>query len=298
MTSSLVSVVIITHNRVNELVRCIQTVLKQQDPLFEILVVDNASEDGTCETIAALFPQVRIHRSETNLGVPGGRNIGFQIASGDICITIDDDAEFMQPDSISRCRQYFAEHRMLACLSFRIMDGSGVKVARKFIPRRDRKIFASDSEGALFSGTGFAFRRDVFIALGGFWERLAPYFGEEPDISYRILEQGYSILHTVHIPVLHYETPVMRPNSRRTYCGIRNTPWIAIRSLPWFAVITLTVFGWGYFFIIALRQKHLRFFFIGIGDSLRGLPHAYSLRKPISRQTRAKLRQYSGLYWY
>lgn len=298
MTLPLVSVVVITQNRKNDLRRCIQSIFSQQDENFEVLVIDNASQDGTCEMLARDFPDVHIHRSETNLGVPGGRNLGFKNAAGNICITIDDDAEFMQPDSIRHVRRYFEEDSALACISFQILEGSERKVAQKFVPRRDRKIFSVDTEGALFCGTGFAVRRDMFLELGGFWEMLAPYFGEEPDLSYRMLERGYKILHTVQVPVLHHESPVMRPNERRTYCGARNTPWIAIRSLPWFPAMSLIVLSSGYFFLIAVRQGHVRAYLRGIKDSLEGAKSAYRLRQQIGRKATRKLKKYSGLFYY
>ncbi len=295
---ALVSIVIITQNRMHELARCIESALKQQDDHFEILVIDNASQDGTCDMLATRFPQVRLYKSPKNLGVPGGRNLGFEMAAGEICIALDDDAEFMSQDCVSRSRQYFIEKPDLACLAFQIIDSKDKRIAYKLIPRRDRKVFPFDQQGALFSGTGFAFRRSMFLSLGGFWEKLAPYFGEEPDISYRILEQGYTIWHTTSISIMHYETPVMRPNTRRTYCGVRNAPWIAIRSLPWFSVVTLTVFGWCYFFVMGVRHGHVGVVFKGIRDSIAGFGDAYRLRKPVSRATRDTLKRYSGLYWY
>lgn len=293
----LVSVVIVTRNRCRLVLDCLESVLAQDYPAIEILVVDNASTDGTCAAVAEAYPQVRLLRQERNTGAPGGRNIGIGAASGAICVSIDDDAVFLDRSSISRCVPYFTRDPKLGCLALRIVDQYG-NIVTKLIPRRDRRIITADAAGANFSGTGFVLRRDVFVALGGFWEKLNPYFGEEPDFTCRLLDGGYHILHTPFISIRHYETPNERPRERRMYFGTRNAPWIALRSFPWPAVISLTVLAWGYFFLIAGRDGQLRSYGRAIADSLRGLPEVYRMRRPISRETARILRKHSGLLFY
>ncbi len=293
----LVSVVIVTRNRCKLVLDCLETVLSQDYPHVEIIIVDNASEDDTCAAITARYPSVRILRQQTNTGAAGGRNIGIREAKGEICISIDDDAIFLDNASITRCVPYFQKDPNVACLALRIVDQYG-NVVTKLIPRRDRKIITADSEGANFSGTGFAVRRDVFVSLGGFWEKLNPYFGEEPEYAYRVLDQGYRIIQTPFVSIRHYETPFERPKERRLYFGVRNAPWMALRSLPWGAVISLTVLTWGYFFLIACKEGQLKSFVRSINESVRGMPEIYRIRKCIAKPAREKLRKYSGLMYY
>lgn len=291
------SVVIITRNRCQAVIACIESILKQDMPPLEIIVVDNASTDGTCDSLRNRYPQLRLLPQTINTGVPGGRNIGIGEAKGDICICIDDDALFLSDSSISTILPYFEKDEKLAALAFRIVDQYG-NIVTKLIPRRDRKAVNADTPGANFSGTGFALRREPFMLLGGFWEMLNPYFGEEPDYCYRLLDAGYHILHTPFVTICHDESPKERPRNRRLYYGARNSAWMALRSLPWPAVFSLTLLSWGYFFLLALKEGQLKSYARSLRDSIRGMPEVYRIRKPISVETRAILRRYSGLYYY
>lgn len=296
MNTPLVSIVIITRSRCKEVQACIDSALAQDYANIELVIVDNASSDDTCQTITQKYPQAKLLAQKTNTGVAGGRNIGIAASSGSICLCIDDDAIFLDPASITRCVPYF-ENPSIACLALRIVDQYG-NIVKKLIPRRDRKIITMDTEGANFSGTAFAVRREVFTTLGGFWEKLNPYFGEEPDFTYRLLDAGHRIMHTPFISIRHYESTCERPKTRRPYYGARNAPWMALRSLPWPCVISLTLLSWAYFFLLALKEGQLSSFLRSAAESVRGMPEVLRMRKPVTRNTCRTLWRHSGLLFY
>lgn len=289
-----VSVVIVTRNRSSALDRCLQSVLAQDYAHKEIIVVDNGSSDDTLAMMSTRYPSITLLPQGKNTGAPQGRNIGIGHAKGELCVCIDDDAEFIGTQAISRCVEYFQKDAALACLSMHVVDQHD-RVVTKLIPRRDRKIITQDTPGAMFSATGCALRSSAFREVGGFWEMLNPYFGEEPELAYRLLDKGYGILLTPHISVRHWEVSMERHVSRRLYYGTRNAPWLALKNLPWYSVIGLTVLSWGYFFLIALRDKQLGMYVKAIIESIKHLPEVYRLRKPIGPQAVAMLWRYSGL---
>lgn len=295
MPSLTISLVIITHNRATELESCLHSLQQQLRLPDEILVVDNGSHDNTGDLLATRFPDVRVITAPYNLGVAKGRNLGYQEATGDICVTIDDDAQLIEPDALQRVARYFETHDTLCCISFEVRD-AGNNVVRKLIPRRDRVRITEDSPGASFVGTGHAMHRRRFLELGGFWEALGLYFGEEPDLSYRILEAGYQILHTPHIGVRHFESAAARPAGRRIYFGTRNTPWIAVKNLPWTSVACLTILAWAYFLASAIVMGRIGDYMRGVRDCLYGMPMVWRQRRCVSRRTRALVKQYSGVY--
>lgn len=291
------SIIIVTRNRATDLLRCLQSVFAQDYIDLEVIVVDNASTDNTTTLIAQTYPSVTILRQSTNTGAPEGRNIGIKHAHGELMLCLDDDAELLDPQTINKSVRYFREDTRLACLSFLVLDQHG-KIVRKLIPRRDRKHITDDTPGAMFSATGCILRRSAFLEVGGFWEKLNPYFGEEPELSYRLQDNGYRILLTPHIAVRHYESPMERPSDRRLYCGVRNTPWLALRNLPWYCVISLTVLAWGYFSVVAIRNHQLTIFFKAISDSIVQWPAIYRIRKPIYRETQKLIWKYSGVLFF
>lgn len=91
MDEKLVSIITVTRNR-KELVRqCLDSVFKMAYPNFEMILVDNASADGTAEMVNKEFPSVKVISSAINLGLNGGKNKGEQFAAGDYVLFLDSD---------------------------------------------------------------------------------------------------------------------------------------------------------------------------------------------------------------
>lgn len=98
---------VVTHNRKQLLQDCLTALLKQHYPVAQILVIDNASADGTREMVQQHFPQVEYRCLPENSGAAGGFHYGLQMARGleyDWIWLLDDDAH-PQPDSLGRLMQ-------------------------------------------------------------------------------------------------------------------------------------------------------------------------------------------------
>lgn len=89
--STLVSIIIPTYNRKNELLGCLDSVYRSSYNNIETIVVDNASIDGTTKLVRKLYPQTEIIELDRNTGVTGGRNVGAKIAKGDFILFLDSD---------------------------------------------------------------------------------------------------------------------------------------------------------------------------------------------------------------
>ena len=87
----LVSAVVPTLNRKDDLLHCIESVIDSSYENIEIIVVDNASTDGTGEAVRQLYPNVKLVRLGENTGVTGGRNVGARMAKGEFILFLDHD---------------------------------------------------------------------------------------------------------------------------------------------------------------------------------------------------------------
>ena len=76
--SGKVSIVIPTYNRKKDLMQCLISVENLLYSKIKVIVVDNASTDGTSEIIKRVFPRIKIVKNARNLGVSGGRNTGLK----------------------------------------------------------------------------------------------------------------------------------------------------------------------------------------------------------------------------
>ena len=106
-----VTVVITTRNRKDSLRTALQSVLTQTAKP-EVLVIDDASTDGTAEMVRGEFPTVRLDQSPQALGLIVQRNRGASLANGDIIFSIDDDAAFSTPHVIEQTLAEFEHDRV------------------------------------------------------------------------------------------------------------------------------------------------------------------------------------------
>lgn len=164
----LFSVVICTYNRSRRLEGAIASVLAQQDADFELVVVDDGSEDDTARVVAGVdSPRVRyVHRP--NGGLSAARNTGIAAAQGDFVVFLDDDDR--------------VDPRWLATLAGAIGPCTGVVScgARFHSPDQgwevirlpERQPAAFEGVTALFLAGTFAVRRELYAEVGGYAEDL------------------------------------------------------------------------------------------------------------------------------
>jgi len=96
----LVSVTIVTYNSGRFIKRCLESVLEQQYPNIEVVVVDNASTDGTVDILEQFADRCRIYYNEDNLGFAAAQNQAIAIGRGDWVLTLNPDV-LLNPDFIS-----------------------------------------------------------------------------------------------------------------------------------------------------------------------------------------------------
>ena len=99
------SIVITTKNRKEELRQALLS-CRTQSHVAEVLVLDDASTDGTSEMLREEFPEVKVERTEESAGLIVQRNKGAKLAKGDVIFSLDDDAEFSHPDVVADTLAY------------------------------------------------------------------------------------------------------------------------------------------------------------------------------------------------
>ncbi|MDZ4401088.1 glycosyltransferase family A protein [Prosthecobacter sp.] len=217
------SVIIVTRNRKADLRRALYSTLMQDIPC-EVIVVDDASTDGTVEMVRQEFTSVRLVESEISVNCCVQRNRAASLAHGEYIISIDDDAEF---STASIVRQTLADfsHPRIAAVSIPHKDILVSPEIRTPIPAGPGTWVV----GA-FVGTAYAVRRDVFLQFGGYREALET-GTEERDFCLRLLNFGYVTALGTADPILHYASPV-RDGWRRRMLERRNDLCHAFWNVP------------------------------------------------------------------
>ncbi|HEX3799015.1 MAG TPA: glycosyltransferase [Verrucomicrobiae bacterium] len=270
------SVVITTKNRREDLCKSIVSALQQTFPL-EILVMDDASTDGTAEHVKRHFPQVQVHRSEVSLGYIVQRNRAARLAKSGIIISMDDDAIFSSEFVVGHTLREFDNPRVGA-VAIPFVDVNRGPSIYQCAPQAE-KLYAIYS----FTGTAHALRRDLFLKLGGYRENLI-HQGEEEDYCLRLLDAGFITRCGRSDPILHFESP-RRSFKRMDYYGARNKILYAWHNVPWGQLpmhLAGTTFKSA---IYTFKPDRLLTRLCGIGNAYASIFSGQIRRRPVNRKS-------------
>ena len=223
------AVVLTMGNRPAELTALLDSVAAQRGPAIETVVVANGVD------VPALPEGVRGIRTEQNLGIPGGRNVGIEAFGHDarevdVVLFLDDDGLLPQPDDAERLRAAFAADPRLGIVSFRIADPDSGETQRRHVPRLRAADPLRSSRVTTFLGGASAVRSTVFAQAGQLPGEFF-YGHEETDLAWRALDAGWEIEYRADI-LLHH--PKTAPSRHAVYNRniARNRVWLARRNLP------------------------------------------------------------------
>ena len=179
-----VSIIIVTWNRLDEMLKNLRYLRFQGDVRFEVVVVDNGSTDGSAERLAQI-EGVKFVGLEANVGPCEARNIGIAQAKGRYLLFLDSDA------ILSKWKLAWLVKRMdqdptIGILTCRIINGFTRKIDQWIHSRPQSGFHRHEFETYSFSAAGAIVRRQALRDAGLFWEQLFIYT-EEVDLSIRIL---------------------------------------------------------------------------------------------------------------
>jgi peptidoglycan-N-acetylglucosamine deacetylase len=186
-TPPMISVVIPAYNEAKFIERALESLRQQDYPNFEIIVVDNNSQDRTAE-ITKRYGVTVIY--EARRGVAYARNAGFRAAHGEVIATTDADT-ILPPHWLSHIARKFQNNPLLVAYGGLYSLNSGSLQARLFFPRAAYVLWRIDkyiNRGWSLTGANMAVRRHAFRTVGGFNTDL--HVGEDADLSQRLKRLG------------------------------------------------------------------------------------------------------------
>ncbi len=231
--ASVTTIVFTTHNRRDLLRQAIVAARGQSVPL-DILVMDDASTDGTAAMMAAEFPDIGYHRSSSNVGPCYHRTRGIELAATDIVFPLDDDSILQSPHTIEQTLAEFTHDRIGAVAIPFANKLQGNEIFTR-APATD-DIYLTHA----FVAAAHAVRREVFLKAGGYRDFFF-YMGEEGDICIRMLEIGYCVRLGNADPIHHMQPPA-RISARADRYGRQNDILFVCCNVP-SAVLPLYLAG-------------------------------------------------------
>jgi GT2 family glycosyltransferase len=224
------SVIIVSWNVREYLHRCIESILETKGSLStEIVVVDNASLDGSAEMVRAEFREAKLISSETNLGFARANNLGLADARGSYVFFLNPDT-VVGEGALIRMVDFLDREPDFAVVGPRLMDPSGgiqPECARTlptitltlfdalylhrlpFIGSRVRNHLISpydldeQQEVEALSGAAMLGRREIIQQLGGF-DEIFLHTGEDVDLCLRLKQNGFRIFYLADAEIVHF----------------------------------------------------------------------------------------------
>lgn len=248
-----VGIVILNYNTRELLRRCLETVLASEGIDYRVVVVDNASSDGSGEMVRTEFPQVELIASPTNGGYPYGNNLGLKAlgfrAKGDVApdapryaVLLNPDTE-VPPDAFAKMTRFMDGRARIGAAGPKLVleDGSLDLACRRSFPTPMVSLYRFSGLSKLFPhhprfgrynmtfvdpdveievdsvvGAYMQVRREALAAVGLLDETFFMY-GEDLDWAYRIKEAGWQVYYHPEVVVKHIKRAASRTSKKAQF---------------------------------------------------------------------------------
>jgi GT2 family glycosyltransferase len=239
------SVIILNWNGCDLLAGCLESLAAQTWRDFETVVVDNGSDDGSIEMLAARFGWARVIRNAVNEGYCRGNNQGIETSSGEILVLLNNDAE-VAPDFLERLAAAADDNPDVGMFAARIMmfdrrgvyDSTGLLVYPDGICRsrgwleKDVGQYDVPAEVLGPNGCAAAYRRSMLADIGVFDERYFAYL-EDLDLAFRGQLRGWTCRYLPDVVAYHKKSMTSGYHSAfKAFLVERNRIWNAIKLFP------------------------------------------------------------------
>lgn len=304
-----VSVVIVSFNAREWLGRCLASVYAQRLQPLEVIVVDNASSDGSVQMIAESFSSVQVISCPTNLGFAAANNLAARNASQQSrwLALLNPDA-FPEPDWLETLLAAAAANPEYAVFASRLLDAKtpgfldgigdayhpsglvwriGHGQSADSAPVQNHEVFSACAAALLI-------RRDAFEKAGGFDEDFFCYV-EDVDLGFRLRLLGFRALYVAAAVAYHVGSATTgRRSDFSVYHGHRNLVWTYVKNMPgalfWLFLplhLALNVASVIYFVAHGKSRLILR----SKWDSIRRIPAMWRKRRLIQSRRVASLHE-------
>lgn len=218
----LVAIIVLNRDRRDLLMGCLAAIRRLTWPQLVLLVVDNASSDGSAKAVVERFPDIPVLGLEHNLGVAGGRNAGLaqvmQHHRPDFVLFIDDDT-LLAPDSVDHLVAAARQDAQIGLVAPKAYRRPGERTlisagGMRFNPyigaawdvgggEVDQGQYDTPHDVQACPGFAFFVRLTLFERLGAFDENLNPYGWEDVEFSLRAKAAGYRLVYAPQALVCH-----------------------------------------------------------------------------------------------
>jgi len=321
-----VSIIIVNWNGLAHLPDCLDSLAVQTFRDFEVILVDNGSEDDSVSFVGNHYSWVKIIPLSHNTGFASGNNRGFEHAAGDYIVTLNNDTR-TEPDWLENLVRVADENPHAGMIASRIcsfsnpdiIDSIGMGICRDGMSRgRFRNGYWSDLSmqnvmDILFPSACAALYKRTMIEETGFFDDDFFAFAEDSDLGLRGRLAGWDALAATQAVVYHkYSQTTGSLSPFKVYLVERNHYWVVWKNFSLGHIFTLPFYScWRYFeqiravlvkggtggeFYASISRKELiKAQIKGIRDGIGGMMRMFCKRRKLKKSRRLSNRQFSEL---
>ncbi|MEW1955815.1 glycosyltransferase [Terrabacter sp. NPDC080008] len=223
-----VTVVVATRNRWDDL-----RVSLPHHPPHPVILVDNASDDGTPDEVELAFPEVRVIRLPRNAGAVA-RNLGVEQA-GTPYVAFADDDSWWEPGALDLAADLLDADPGLGLLGARILVGDDATLEPVCVQMAESPLGAHDGEPGPrvlgFIACGAVVRRTAYLQAGGF-DPVVFFAGEEERLALDLASLGWAVCYAPALVARHFPSATRDVAARHVRIA-RNTVLTALMRRPW-----------------------------------------------------------------
>lgn len=242
------SFIIVNWNGRSLLQKCIESIYAQSVKDFEIILVDNASEDDSVDFVRKEFPEVRLVCLGENRGFAGGNCAGLRYAKGEVIALLNTDA-YLHEDWILAMDQAFASDQQVGICASRLIvpetgliDSAGDALTTAFTCTKEGEFespekFAQDRYVTAACAAAAVYRRDMIDEIGFFDEDFFLIL-EDSDLSFRARLQGWKCLFVADAVAYHQVSSTIGAMSDLSvYYFSRNSEFLWLKNVPLWGMV-------------------------------------------------------------
>lgn len=221
------SIIIVSFNTKDLLQQTIESIPKKKER--EIIVVDNASKDGSCEMVEENYPDVKLIKNKENVGFSQANNQGIKISSGKLILLLNSDTKILN-EALDKLARYMQKNPEVGISSCQLLNPDGsIQPQGGYLPRlsnvsfwmlfiddlplvgkylspyqlRDKSAYTKERLVGWVGGAAMCIRRRVIEAVGFLDERIFMY-AEDVEYCLRASKKGFKIGFTPEPKIMHY----------------------------------------------------------------------------------------------
>jgi len=240
MTSPQVSIIILNYNGGDFVLDCLESIYRTQEISFEVILIDNNSQDNSQKKSKEKFPEIRLIQNEENLGM-GARTIGIQNASGKFIVFLDYDT-VVEPDWLKKFLEIYEKNgpglyqpKLLEKENHHIINSAGNMINpfglgfSRGKGQEDKGQFDNFSEISYTSGACTFSSAEIMNKIKKV-DSIFFLYHDDLDFGWRARQLGFSSFYEPKIRVYHYGSPNLKWSGEKFFYLERNR-WICLKSL-------------------------------------------------------------------